>query len=116
MKVATALAVALVLAGCGGDSDDAAPTMTERAVAQVQGASGTYFVRGALLATGDATRLCSALLESYPPQCGEPSLVVEGLDLEGFEGLESTDDGSVSWADSVVLYGDVQDGTLTVRP
>ena len=35
-------------------------------------------VFGYLLETGDGLRLCSALLESEPSQCGGPSLAIEG--------------------------------------
>ena len=62
-------------------------------------------------------RLCSALLESYPPQCGEPSLVVEGLDLATVAGLTSTNDPSlaqVTWSDMRDLRaGELVDGVLT---
>ena len=70
-------------------------------------------VAGYLVATGDEVRLCSALAESYPPQCAGASLVVEGLDLAGVGGLKS--EGGVSWTYArFSVLGDVADGVLTV--
>jgi hypothetical protein len=80
---------------------------------------GPLMVKGHIVAPeGEPIRLCSALLESYPPQCGEPSLVVEGLDLATVDGLTSTDNSAVaqvSWSDAVVsLLGTVEEGVMTV--
>lgn len=72
-------------------------------------------VNGAIVATAEEIRFCSALLESYPPQCGGDSLRVEGLDLTTLEGLTSA--GGVTWSDQPVqLLGLVQDGMITVNP
>jgi hypothetical protein len=92
------LAGAATLAACGGSDET---------------------VRGYVVAPeGEPIRLCEALLESYPPQCGEPSLVVRGLDLAKVPGLVSTDDPAlarVSWSERPVeLAGTVEDGILTV--
>ena len=61
-------------------------------------------VKGTIVApAGEAIRLCSALLESDPPQCGGSSLVVEGLDLSTVEGLTETNDPSlaqVQWSET----------------
>jgi hypothetical protein len=69
-------------------------------------------VEAALVAVGDEVRLCSALAESYPPQCGGPSLLVQGLELETVEGL--TREGVVAWAESASVLGTVEDGILEV--
>jgi hypothetical protein len=70
-------------------------------------------VNGNLLAQGGEVRLCSALAESFPPQCGGASLVVEGLKLEEVDGLITESD--VSWTDRPIqLLGVVGDGTLNV--
>lgn len=70
-------------------------------------------VNGAIVATESETRLCAALLESYPPQCGGDSLRVNGLDLTTLEGLSSA--GGVTWADQPVqILGVVRDGVITV--
>ena len=71
-------------------------------------------VNGALVAQQDGeVRLCSALAESFPPQCGGASLRVEGLDLSTVEGLTSAN--GVTWSeDQVQLLGRVENGVLTV--
>jgi hypothetical protein len=71
-------------------------------------------VRGTLIADANDVRLCSAILESYPPQCGQPSLRVRGLDLVGVSNMEQAK--GTSWsAREVVLVGVVRDGTLRVQ-
>ena len=62
---------------------------------------GPLLVRGYLIERNGELRLCEAILESYPPQCGEPSLRVEG----------AAPAASEEWAS---LLGDVEDGTITV--
>ena len=70
-------------------------------------------VNGNLLAEGGEVRLCSALAESFPPQCGGASLQVEGVKLEEVDGLLT--EGDVSWTDRPIqLLGVVEDGVLTV--
>jgi hypothetical protein len=70
-------------------------------------------VNGNLLADGEEVRLCYALAESFPPQCGGPSLLVEGIKLEEVDGLIT--EGDVSWTDRPIqLRGIVQDETLTI--
>ncbi len=70
-------------------------------------------VTGNLVVAYDEVRLCSGLLESYPPQCGGASLLVQGLDLTSVEGLRTV--GGVSWTDGgVSLLGDVANGVLVV--
>ena len=75
---------------------------------------GQLLVNGFIVAQeGGAVRFCSALAESYPPQCGGTSLVVEGLNLEEVDGLTSAQ--GVSWTDAETqLLGTVADGVLTV--
>ena len=70
-------------------------------------------VNGNLLAEGGKVRLCSALAESFPPQCSGASLQVEGVKLEEVDGLVT--EGDVSWTDRPIqLLGVVEDGVLTV--
>jgi hypothetical protein len=74
---------------------------------------GPVRVRGILIADGVAVRLCSAILESYPPQCGRPWLVVRGLDVVGDSNMEQVD--GVAWTSrNVTLVGRVDKGILTV--
>jgi len=123
------LAAAAALAGCGGDdvaADDAAsgPTTPQTSGlgagpgiaiddALSSGSDEMLLVNGNLLAQDGEVRLCSALAESFPPQCGGASLVVAGLKLEEVDGLIT--EGDVSWTDRPIqLLGVVGDGTLTV--
>ena len=65
-------------------------------------------VTGALFVGADgAVRLCEAMAESFPPQCGGSQLAVEGLDLDDVAGLLQTE-GNVSWAERVTLFGSVE--------
>ena len=67
---------------------------------------------GFLVDTGGAVRLCDALAESYPPQCGGDSVLVEG-ELPAVEWSEAQ---GVRWTDAqVTLRGDVEDGVLRVE-
>lgn len=73
---------------------------------------GPLLVNGFVLAMGGDVRLCDGLLESFPAQCGRPSIVVDGLDLGGFDLTEAS---GVSWtAQPVQLLGEVSDGVFTV--
>ena len=115
-----ALLLAAAIASCGGDGD---PPQNTSGIAVGPGISidealaddsgEPLLVNGNLLAQGDDLRLCSALAESFPPQCGGASLVVEGLKLEEVDGLIT--EGDVSWTEGPIqLLGGVSDGTLTV--
>ena len=127
-----ALALALAMTACGGNGASGEPGGTPPSTgAPIPGGGlsideaiastleGPLMVKGSIVAPeGEPVRLCSALLESYPPQCGGSSLVVEGLDLETLEGLTSTDDPSlaqVSWSEAEVsVLGHVENGVITV--
>jgi hypothetical protein len=64
-------------------------------------------VTGALFVDADGTvRLCDAIAESFPPQCGGDRIVVEGLDLDEIDELREEND--VRWAESVTLIGSVE--------
>ncbi len=57
-------------------------------------------VTGAMFVDADGTvRLCDAIAESFPPQCGGDRIVVEGLDLDDVAGIQEEND--VRWAESV---------------
>ena len=90
MRVALLLSV-LALAGCGSAEDEqAAQAPAPSAGAAIPGGGlsvqeaidseldGPLMVKGYLIERAGELRLCSAILESSPPQCGEPSLLVEG--------------------------------------
>jgi hypothetical protein len=116
LAVIAALLAAALPAACGGDDDGAAGTGTTAISideALASGSSEPLLVSGNLLAVNDEVKLCYALAESFPPQCGGASLVVEGLDLATVDGLVT--EGDVSWTDHPIeLRGVVTDATLTV--
>jgi hypothetical protein len=63
-------------------------------------------VTGSLFVDPDGTvRLCDAIAESFPPQCGGERIVVQGLDLDAIADLQT--EGEVSWAEGVTLFGSV---------
>jgi hypothetical protein len=77
------------------------------------GSGETLLVSGNLLADGEEVRLCSALAESFPPQCGGPQMRVEGLTLAEVDGLMT--EGAVSWTDRPIqLLGEVEGDSLIV--
>lgn len=133
MRIAMVLMV-FVLTACGGSgadpaapgaagSDDAAaigaagpdsPLTVEEALSSA--VTGPLLVEGFYLhEQGGPPRLCSASLESYPPQCGEPALVVNGLPESEIDGL--TREGGTVWAEQPLqVLGNVDKGTITVDP
>ena len=70
-------------------------------------------VHGFLVGRGVDVRLCTALLPTSPPACGDPSMPVHGIDLAS---LSSTvHNGETAWTDhEVSLLGDRLDGALQV--
>ncbi len=83
------------------------------ATALERSSSGLLTVDGFLVVADDTPHLCSALTESLPPQCGEPSAIVEGLDLQTVPGLVTSD--GVAWTpDHVQLTAILVDGLLDI--
>jgi len=87
IRLATLLSL-LALTGCGGSDEPAAPPSAGAPIPggglSVQEAidselDGPLMVKGYLLERDGQLRLCSAILESSPPQCGDPSLRVVGV-------------------------------------
>ncbi len=123
-RIAEVIATALIVvaaAACGGGNPAATAPDEQLSIEEAiaSNAEGPVTVRGYIVApAGQTTMLCSALLESYPPQCGGPSLIVEGIDLSRIEALTGTNDPSlaqVQWSDrEVSLLGSVEDGTFVV--
>ncbi len=78
------------------------------------GIDGPFLVQAFYLADASGERLCSALAESFPPQCAEPSLVLDntaGADLG-----DLTVEGDVSWSESTItLEGEILDGSFVTR-
>jgi hypothetical protein len=128
LALLAALLAAVALAGCGGDDPDngagggdggtttssgtAGPGISIEEALE-SGSTEPLLVNGNLLVLDGQARLCSALAESFPPQCGGASLLVTGLDVAQVEGLMVEQD--VMWTDRPIqLAGTVADGILTV--
>lgn len=124
LLVAALATLLLLAAACDDDDgDDADATVTPPSSATGPGISvadaltstldGPLLVNGFLVVRGDEARLCEALAESFPPQCGGDSLVVEGLDVSSLPDLMTEQD--TTWSDQQIqLLGVVEDGVLTV--
>jgi hypothetical protein len=112
ISLLAALLASVALLGCG-DEEGAGSGPVEFLVEDVGGHEGPAAVTGSLLANGDDVRLCAALAESFPPQCGGDSITVVGLDLGTLDGL--TTEGDVTWSDlPITVEGVLADGSLTV--
>jgi hypothetical protein len=119
LAVIAALLVAGLPVACGGDDDDAAAPGTTSAGAETaisidealaSDSDQPVLVSGNLLVMPDDVRLCSALAESFPPQCGGASVHVADLELATVEGLIT--EGDVSWTDRPIeLLGVVENDT-----
>ena len=133
-RLAAAIAVMLVLAACGAagspsattpdvpqpDPWDADGTLTiadapaDAVTLQIADAlaapgPGAAIVGGSLFVQPDGTvLLCSAIAESFPPQCGGERLRVVGLDLATIDTLQEAN--GVRWAEAVELRGIVEAG------
>jgi hypothetical protein len=106
----------LVLTGCGASSGgphsdhcgDVRSYSVEEAVERRP--TGVVEVEGYIVSRDGETRLCSTLLESHPPQCGNPSLRLPGPSPHG-DALERAE--GVAWTeDEHRLLGSLKDDTL----
>ena len=70
------VAVLLLAAACGGSEDDGPIGVGE---AIERGSDEPQLVSGYVIERNGVPRLCDAILESFPPQCGEPSLRLVGV-------------------------------------
>lgn len=78
------------------------------------GVDGPFLVAAYYVDAGDGARLCSALLESFPPQCGEPSLILD--DPSVIDGAVLTTEGDVTWSgDLVTVEGEIDGDTFVTR-
>ncbi|GGN50314.1 hypothetical protein FHR83_009183 [Actinoplanes campanulatus] len=70
-------------------------------------------MRGYILITKDkTTRLCTGLAGSFPPQCGAPALVVQGLAAELIPHRESAE--GIVWGGEITLQGTLVGEVLSV--
>ena len=78
------------------------------------GIEGPFLVSGFLVVDGGGARLCEALAESFPPQCGGTSVQLEPAQTPA--GAVTTTEGDVTWSDQPVLVeGEIVDGVFVVR-
>ena len=117
--------LSVIVAAC---SDDAATETTappgDRSSAVGPGISITealegpvgevLLINGFIVAReGGDVLLAEALAESYPPQAGGATLVVEGLDMGSIDGANTAE--GVTWTDTQIqLTGTIEAGVLTV--
>ncbi|MEO1061849.1 MAG: hypothetical protein AAFZ07_10555 [Actinomycetota bacterium] len=103
MRIRPALTLVLVavlaLAACG---DDDGPATAPSGVLTVEGAldlsgSSVVDVAGFLHIDDRGPKLCSAILESFPPQCGEPAIFLVDFDPGTVPDLE--EEQGISWAE-----------------
>lgn len=77
------------------------------------GVDGPFLMSGFYLADGSGTRLCEALAESFPPQCGGASIVLDetGTAVE----TETVTEGDVTWSEqSTSVEGQIVDDVFVV--
>lgn len=89
--------------------------MGESSIAEVLSGAvvGPTTVAGFIVAADGEVRLCSALAESLPPQCGGDSFVVDGMGTVELEGLPSTQ--GVTWSDfPITVQGEFVDGVFVI--
>jgi hypothetical protein len=116
--IAHSLLLAIALFGCASGSTSttaAAPAGQPITVDQLaaRSADTPIAVQGLLIAQDGVVRLCAAILESYPPQCGGESVELTGLDPATVPG--ATADQGVTWKEGAVLeLQRAQDGRFVV--
>jgi len=113
-----ALVLALLMAGCGSDSSETdAPDVSNGLPLSVEGLvlnepTSEVSVVGSIVVDATGTRLCAALAESFPPQCGGAAVTLTNLDDFDVTLQEEQD---VRWSDPpVVLTGTYSDRAFTI--
>ena len=109
-RIAGIVLLAAAIVGCGGD-DDAGPRSVEEFLDQSP--QQAVEVEGFLLIDGDQARLCALIAESYPPQCGGSSILLDEFDPAAVADAVTTE-GDIAWIDQAVLLLDpTGDGRAT---
>ncbi|HEV8282587.1 MAG TPA: hypothetical protein VGQ02_12050 [Candidatus Limnocylindrales bacterium] len=112
MRLLLPAVLAVTLIGCGSSgapttvpsappsSDPGAAIDTDALVAAAAAKDGQIVrVKGFFLASGGRARLCSVVLESYPPQCGGRTVAVSGeVPADVLGALEKTTDPALAQA------------------
>ena len=97
--------------GTSASSGASAAITVEQLVAR--SADTPIAVQGLLHIDHGTARLCAAILESFPPQCGEPSVELIGLDPTTVAGTTTAQ--GVTWKEGTVLTVQrAADGRFTV--
>ena len=115
-SVGAVFALALLAAACGSVRDQAgargAPLFTPE---EAQNKSGVASVQGFFWARpGDGQyRLCSTSLESFPPQCGEPAIDLDMVDVTQLAGVDFNQ--NIFWADEVRISGLLRGNRMEVQ-
>ena len=87
------------------------PSYTVIALIEAQ-PTGEVEVSGSLFNGGGGWSLCSALMESFPPQCGGFSLVIPNFDPTG---VDVVSEQGIQWSDQIqTVRGDFVDDRLIV--
>ncbi|MDH3754323.1 MAG: hypothetical protein OEU32_10675 [Acidimicrobiia bacterium] len=99
----------------GGDIDEGPQPGDGIGVAELleRSIAGPVTVEGFLIVSDGVPRLCAAIAESFPPQCGGPSAILEELDLDAVDDLRT--EGAVSWTDQpLTMIGELVSGVIVV--
>lgn len=90
-----------------------APLLT---VEEAQGRTGLASVQGFFWArpADDEYRLCAVALESFPPQCGSPAIILDQVNVTELAGVSFNQ--NVFWAEGVRINGVLASGAeMTVQ-
>lgn len=72
-------------------------------------------VQGFVVRVGDSAKLCDALAESFPPQCGGDS--VDILNPDATTGFTLVEEGSTQWSpEPVTMLGSISAEGFTIDP
>lgn len=96
--------------GTSSTSEPEDPPITVGALFDGEGARSTRLL-GSVLWDNTSARVCSALMESFPPQCGAPWMVI--ANPEGLR-VELTSERTVKWTDSPAVLEGTFDGSRFV--
>ena len=91
---------------------DAPPKPAAESASAPGGSADATVLEGFVVHRDGEMRLCQALALSYPPQCGSPFVVVQGIAPETLPARQSAE--GVTWSDEVLrLTGRLNAGVLT---
>ena len=99
--------------GTGGveSAPDGSVPVGEAVAAGIQ---GPFLISGFLVVDASGARLCEALAESFPPQCGGTSVPLQPAEAPPY--ATTITEGDVTWTDQPLLVGgEIVDGAFVVR-